>query len=117
MARECLNHPGTPAQTMCFQCHKPICKACVILAQQGTFCSIECSLLKSSDTQRRKAAEQNPRRGRRLGLVGMAIIFILLIFGFLLIAHFFAEKEESLRKVDLLGKIIEAIRGLFYRQR
>ncbi len=39
----CLNHQGIPAATHCAQCHKPICRDCIV-AEEGkaAFCSVEC---------------------------------------------------------------------------
>ena len=76
MAREkfCINHPDVPAEIICRQCHKPICKDCVKSDAGGQFCSFQCSE-NYKDFQARQGGETK----KKGGVLGKIIILIILL--------------------------------------
>ena len=45
MAKTCANHPKDQATSACHQCHKNLCRSCIMVTPAGTFCSSECSVI------------------------------------------------------------------------
>ena len=41
-SKMCFTHTDRPAETLCTQCHKPLCSDCVIADPDGSFCSVDC---------------------------------------------------------------------------
>lgn len=39
----CFHHPNRKAASRCWQCGKPICEACLLIVDEGRFCSAVCS--------------------------------------------------------------------------
>ncbi len=108
----CVNHATEPCTSACAQCQKPVCKECVILAQQGSICSVECSLMFGHAAIRKQ--DERPAGRRRVVIAGILMIFFMLVFAFMLVVHFTAEKDERMQSIDLLGKLIHGIRGLLH---
>jgi hypothetical protein len=105
MSKTCVNHRETPAATMCHQCHVPICRACSIVAPQGTFCSPECSVLHREVKAR--IAEPAPRGMPRLELLlKLVAAFALSWVGFYGI-HVAAARVPKLRRVDVIGRLLQ----------
>lgn len=42
-AKYCLNHRAVDAVAQCHQCHKPICRECLVTDANGQFCSTQCA--------------------------------------------------------------------------
>ena len=102
MAKTCMNHRDRPASTMCHQCHKPICRSCVVVTPTGSFCSSECSvsfrLIKTKLGGGKK--KETSMTGKMVLLVGSSIILLVML------VHFAAGRMEALQKFDFLGKIL-----------
>ena len=99
MAKVCLNHKEQPAVTMCHQCHKPICKSCVTVTPQGSFCSSECLV-----TNRKVMASLGtaPKQAK-----SKAVMLVLLVIVLGIIAmHFVARDNKALRSFDLIGGLL-----------
>ena len=93
----CINHPKALSSTMCFQCHKPICRSCVVVMPQGQFCSTQCSAQYAS----MKAQLATARRPvpSKLALAAGAILLVLALT---LVYHFavgFLEQGELKEKL------------------
>lgn len=103
MPKACINHHDTAAVTQCFQCHKPICSACLTDTPHGRFCSTECSI-KYLEFQRRFVSERKPKRSPVLRkLMKTAVIIVALFIG-IHVLHTIVG-IESLAKVDIIGRI------------
>lgn len=108
MSKTCINHREAPSTTMCHQCHRPICKACTLVTPQGMFCSSECGLLNREFKE--KAKEGGTRQG-----MGKAVALLQLTGAFVLIGLIFvginaaAQKVPKLKKIDLIGRVVEAM--------
>lgn len=106
MAKTCFNHKDAPAATMCHQCHHPICKACTLVAPQGIFCSPECSLLNRDVKSRlQQGAPKGMTRLETMLKLIVAAVLIFLGFGGI---HVAAERVMSLKKIDLIGRVLQA---------
>ncbi len=106
MAKMCLVHTTVPAAVQCFQCHKPICRECVIMTGGGSFCSMDCDLMNRTF----KAAAKEPRRRGPILMIGILVVLLILVAGFLVVVHLMAGDEGSMRDMDLIGKILRWIR-------
>lgn len=101
MAKKCLNHEDRPAATMCHQCHKPICKSCVMMTPRGAFCSTECGLF----FRDMKLGLGAPKER---GFTGKVVVLVIMIFiAAVFIFHFVARDVPSLRKYDIIGKFMK----------
>jgi hypothetical protein len=103
MSKTCVNHKETPSISMCFQCHKPICRSCTVVTPQGTFCSPECGILNREFKEKQK--EPKPKE---LGgfFTKTAAAFVLIVVGFKAI-HLTASKVPKLKPIDVIGKILD----------
>ena len=99
MAKMCLKHRRTPASTMCHQCHNPICRSCVTVTPQGSFCSSECSVLHREMKQRIPKAVKGTR-GKAI-LLGLSVILLALF-----LFHFAFRDNPKLKKYDVIGRLL-----------
>jgi hypothetical protein len=103
MAKACINHNDTAAVAQCFQCHRPICSACIIDTPHGRFCSTECSV-RYLDFKQRYASEKKPTGSPMVRkLVTTAVIVLALLIG-IYVLHAVVG-IEALAKVDIIGRI------------
>jgi len=103
--KNCLVHKEQPSVAMCHQCHKPICKSCVMVTPVGSFCSSECSIIYKE--MKAKLGQTGKKKG---GGAGMVLVFVvLLIVAAMFLVYFMAKgKPEThvLRKIDLIGRFL-----------
>jgi hypothetical protein len=102
----CLVHKTVPAAVMCYQCHKPICQACVIVTGTGSFCSMDCNL-----AHRMFQANKRPPDKRKLAMALMVGVLAVLILGFFVLVHLMAPDQSGLSDLDLIGRFLRWIRG------
>ncbi len=109
MAKACLTHKDRPAVTMCHQCHRPVCKACLFVTPQGNFCSSPCSVLAREFKERIKAGP--PPGSRRLaGTIAVALLLVVLVVG---AVHVAARKGfKPAQSVDLLGRLFKGVESI-----
>lgn len=111
MARhECINHEKTPSVTMCYQCHKPICRACVVVMPQGEFCSTECNALYKT-MKEQLASREKTKPSKIVVAVGAFLIAIGLTVAFHLVVVNLDEKSkarETLDNFDIWGMLLSA---------
>lgn len=105
----CINHPKALSSTMCFQCHKPICRSCVVVMPQGQFCSTQCSAL-YANMKAQLAAARRPAPSK-LVVAGGVIMFVLA----LTLAYHFAvgfleqgELKENLVRFDVWETLLSS---------
>src|SRR5262249_39652452 len=107
MPKTCIRHKDVASVTMCHQGHVPICAACSIVAPTGTFCSSECSILNRE--MKAKLHEDKPKGMPRLEtMIKLIAAFLLIWLGFYGI-HMAAQRVPQLRKIDVVGRIQEAL--------
>ena len=106
MGRMCLNHATAPAAVMCYQCHKPICRECVIMTGSGSFCSMDCDL----EYRTFKTAVKGRGNKALVGMIGILVVLGILVVGFLVVVHMLAGDEGSFASLDLIGKLIRLFR-------
>ncbi len=103
MAKMCINHKDQPSVTMCAQCHKPLCKSCVMVTPGGSFCSTECSIL----NREFKAKMQGAGGGKKMGFFGKFIIFLILVAVVLVGIHVAAlNGVDAVKQIDVIGKLL-----------
>jgi predicted nucleic acid-binding Zn ribbon protein len=106
MGKMCLTHASTPAAVMCFQCHKPICRECVIMTSSGSFCSMECDL-----TYRTFKTAVKQRKSRAVvGMMGILAVLLILVIGFFVVVHMMADDKGSFGNLDIIGKVLRLFR-------
>jgi hypothetical protein len=105
MSKTCVNHKETPAITMCFQCHRPICKSCTVVTPQGSFCSSECGLLNREFKEKLKEPKPKDTTGF---LTKTAAAFVLVVVFFMGI-HWLASKVPKLKPIDMIGRILRVM--------
>jgi len=93
----CANHGNNAAVSACHQCHKDLCKSCVMVTPAGTFCGSECSVL---FREMKSAGEKNKKKGGS-GLK-VVVFLVLLVAGALFVVHLVKPGESY----DILGKIM-----------
>lgn len=103
MRKMCLVHKDAPATVMCHQCHKPICKKCVIVTGTGSFCSSEC--VGSNRTFHERMQKSAP--GRRFAIPSLLTIIVVLVVAFFAAVYF----TEAMPSLDVIGKLIKAFKG------
>lgn len=103
MSKTCVNHKEAPSISMCFQCHKPICRSCTVVTPQGTFCSSECSLINREFKEKQKEPKPKDTTGF---FTKTAAAFVLIVVGFMGI-HLAASKAPKLKPIDVIGRIID----------
>jgi hypothetical protein len=103
MSKTCVNHKEAPSISMCFQCHKPICRSCTVVTPQGTFCSSECSLLNREFKEKQKEPKPKDTTGF---FTKMAAAFVLIVVGFMGL-HLAASKWPKLKPIDVIGRILD----------
>lgn len=101
MAKTCYKHKNEPSATMCHQCHKPLCKSCVMVTPSGSFCSSECSVLYREMKEKLGGGKKKGGSGKKL------LAFLLLIIAAVFGIHFAAKKNPDLKRFDLLQKLLE----------
>lgn len=109
--KKCIKHPDRDAIALCYQCHKPVCNACMTVTEFGNFCSQVCSeQYKRSKLQFQKETPA-PRKGK---LVGKLIIFLVIIIAILVAIHLVAvyADVELLKKIDVLRGIVSLVRDV-----
>lgn len=111
MARHaCINHENTPSVTMCYQCHKPICRPCVVVMPQGEFCSTECNaLFKTMKEQLASAEKAKPSKvvmavGAFLILIGLTVAYHLVVVNL----DEGSKTRKTLDKFDIWGMLLSA---------
>jgi hypothetical protein len=109
MSKSCVNHKEAPSITMCFQCHKPICKSCTVVTPQGTFCSSECGLLNREFKEKQKEPKAKEPMGKLMVLLQLTAAFVLICLLFVGI-NAAAKRYPKFKKVDLMGRVIEAVK-------
>ena len=105
MSKTCVNHKETPSITMCFQCHRPICKSCTVVTPQGSFCSSECGLLNREFKEKLKEPKPKDTAGF---LTKTAAAFVLVVVFFMGI-HWLASKVPKLKPIDMIGRILRVM--------
>jgi hypothetical protein len=109
MSKTCVNHKETPSITMCFQCHRPICKSCTVVTPQGSFCSPECGLLHREFKEKVKV--DNPASGmRRLETLLKLLISFVVVCGILYGVHLVAQRQPKLRRIDMIGRLMDVFK-------
>jgi hypothetical protein len=105
----CINHPNAPSATMCFQCHKPICRSCVVVMPDGEFCSTECSALNKTMKEALKAAQKT-----KPSKVVVAVGTLLVVVGLTVLYHFAlgfvseGEGKDKLKRFDIWDILLSA---------
>jgi hypothetical protein len=109
MARTCLNHKDRPAATMCHQCHKPVCKACLLLTPEGSFCSSACGVLYGQFKERMR--QGRPAGSSQLAMpIALALLLVVLLVGGV---HFAARKGfRPAQSIDLLGRLFRGVESI-----
>jgi len=80
----CINHPSRPADFRCAQCHKPLCRDCVIEDGGDTFCSRKC--LSRYRTFHRGYEEQAGKTPLSTVLVRVGVVVLVLLVVVLLLS-------------------------------
>lgn len=98
--KKCFRHPDQDAIALCYQCHRPVCNACMAVTEFGNFCSNECSL-KYKEFKLKFQKESKPKKR---GVLKTLIILLILVILILVIIHIVAEYSgvEALTKIDLV---------------
>lgn len=98
--KKCFKHSNEDAIALCYQCHKPICNACITVTEFGNFCSNECSL-RYKEFKLKFQKESKPKK--RSALKTLVVLIILIIF-VLAIIHIVADKGDVklLKKIDVV---------------
>lgn len=102
----CVSHPNAPSVSHCHQCHKPLCKSCVMVTPAGSFCSSECSIIYKE--MKAKLGGGGRKKGGNAAKVLMFVV--LLAVAGVLVIHLMARGKDSdhpLKKLDLLGKYLD----------
>ena len=87
---------------MCHQCHKPICRSCVVVTPEGSFCSSECTVtFRLVKTKLGGGGKPKPSFGSQV----VMLVMLSLVLGVMLL-HFAARQVESLQKFDMIGKLL-----------
>ena len=110
-ARLCarIRHANVAASVMCHQCHKPICKSCVVAMPHGEFCSSECSALnKSVKTKIHGLKAGRPSWtvmavGAFLGVILLTVLFHLVVILF----DSDSPTRKTLGKFDLWEMLLD----------
>ncbi|NLF62492.1 MAG: hypothetical protein GX574_15235 [Lentisphaerae bacterium] len=90
----CLNHPNEPAVARCATCSKPICKDCVQVHNQVSYCSQLCyenaqrTGLLVDDVERRKGAADLRRRIKQ-------VVYLLLLAALLVAGYWFYSRNKA----------------------
>jgi len=105
MSKTCVNHKEAPSVTMCFQCHRPICKSCTLVTPQGSFCSSECGLLHREFKEKQKEPQPKDTAGF---FTKTAAAFVLAVVFFMGI-HGLATKVPNLKSIDMIGRILRVM--------
>jgi hypothetical protein len=105
MSKTCVNHKEAPSVTMCFQCHRPICKSCTLVTPQGSFCSSECGLLHREFKEKQKEPQPKDTAGF---FTKTAAAFVLAVVFFMGI-HGLATKVPKLKSIDMIGRILRVM--------
>ena len=137
MTRVCVNHKELPSATMCFQCHKPVCKSCTIVMPQGSFEDLR---LEKEDVpggvrlvaivvERPRIADLEFRGNKKLTTSQLkdklkearsvgggfftkaSAVFVLMIIGFMAVHAAVSFGASSLRKIDVIGLILNLARS------
>lgn len=103
MAKMCVAHPSEPAITHCFQCHKPVCKSCVMVTPHGSFCSSECSII-YREFQDRFQGGKRKRAGIFMKIVAVGLFVLALVSAIHILAQY--GKIQALKSADLIGEVI-----------
>lgn len=111
MSKTCVYHHETAAATKCCRCHKPICPACTIVTDAGSFCSADCNL---EYALFKNAAPGGPAAAVRpkLGVIGWAAAAVLMVIAFMIMVHFAARTMPQLEEIDFLGRLIGGVRKM-----
>lgn len=96
----CINHDKVASVVNCHQCHKPLCKSCVVVMKHGEFCSTECSAMNKNVKGHLKGfIDKKPRA------LTMLVIGFVAVVGLTVVFHLFVaslDKDSDTRK--RLGK-------------
>ncbi|OHB75819.1 MAG: hypothetical protein A2Z34_11095 [Planctomycetes bacterium RBG_16_59_8] len=105
MAKMCVNHASEAAVTHCYQCHKPLCKSCLMVTPHGSFCSSECNIIYKEFKERYKGEGK-----RKSSVMAKIFAFFLLLIAAIIAIHVVAEygKVKALAGVDIIGKLLNA---------
>lgn len=97
-AKTCANHDEQPAVSACGQCHKDLCKSCVMVTPTGTFCSSECSVLY-------RELKAHETEGKKSSSSGMKLVLLLLL---VVAAAFLIHLAPATKgkPFDLIGRIL-----------
>jgi hypothetical protein len=107
--RSCINHKDAPSVTMCHQCHHPICKACSVVAPQGTYCSPECVIL-HREMKSRLQEPESQSFSKLTGMIKLVAAFGLITLGFIGI-NVAAQKVPKLKSIDVIGRVMDALKA------
>ena len=99
MEKMCLRHRQTPSSTMCHECHKPICRSCIMVTPVGSFCSSECDIMFREMKKRIPKASKVP--GGKAVLLGLCLV----VLAFFLI-HLAARSNPKLKEYDVIGRFL-----------
>ena len=88
---------------MCHQCHKPLCKSCVMVTPGGSFCSSECSVLYREMKEKLGGGKKTGGAGKKF------ILFILLLVAAAIGLHFLADKNTQVKKFDIIDRILKKL--------
>lgn len=109
MSKTCVNHKETASITMCFQCHKPICRSCTVVMPQGTFCSSECGLLNREFKEKQKEPKPKEAMGKLVAMLQLTAAFVLICLMFVGI-NAAAKRYPKVKRIDLMGRVLEALK-------
>src|SRR6185295_871359 len=98
-AKTCANHDEQPAVSACGQCHKDLCKSCVMVTPAGTFCSSECSVLC-------RELKAQGGTGAKASSIGMKLVlFVLLLAAGAFLVHL--APMTTGKPYDVIGMILK----------
>jgi hypothetical protein len=117
----CIRHADAPAAVMCHQCHKPICKACVVAMPSGSFCSAECAAMNKSVKAHLKGFTGPKPRGLVVAVgLFLAVVLATVLFHFV-VAMFEpgSPTRKKLGKFDLWEQLLNTTqeKGLEKREK
>ena len=90
-AKKCWKHPGQDAIALCYQCHRPVCNACIVVSEFGNFCSPECSHKYKAFKMKFQTGAVKFRKQGALKTFFILVIVAILILGFI---HYLVEYKD-----------------------
>ena len=110
MSKACASHPERAAATTCHRCKKAVCRSCVLVTPDGSYCSSECMVLQREQKDRERAEKEGWNPG---GYTKGAAVFAF-IFAFFILLHIGAtwgspRVSRALSRIDLIGKFLGSL--------